>query len=82
MSAFEAAFASMGFFRCDNREYEPGWLKVAVFGTPEGLPTHAARQLPNGRWTSMAAIAGALVVLTLNVVLLLQTFGVPIPGLD
>ena len=35
----------------------------------------------NGRWTSAAAIVGALVVLTLNVVLLLQTFGVPIPGL-
>ncbi|HEX5078540.1 MAG TPA: Nramp family divalent metal transporter [Geminicoccaceae bacterium] len=39
-------------------------------------------EFANGRWTSMGAIAGALVVLTLNVVLLLQTFGVPIPGLD
>jgi manganese transport protein len=35
----------------------------------------------NGRWTSGAAIAGAAIVLALNVVLLLQTFGVPIPGL-
>jgi manganese transport protein len=36
----------------------------------------------NGRWASGAAIAGAAIVLALNVVLLLQTFGVPIPGLD
>ncbi len=36
----------------------------------------------NGRWTSAAAIVGATVVLALNVVLLLQTFGVPIPGLS
>ena len=35
----------------------------------------------NGRWTSGAAIAGAAIVLALNVVLLLQTSGVPIPGL-
>jgi manganese transport protein len=36
----------------------------------------------NGRWTSAAAIGGAAIVLALNAVLLLQTFGVPIPGLD
>jgi manganese transport protein len=36
----------------------------------------------NGRLTTVAAIVGATVVLALNVVLLLQTFGVPIPGLD
>jgi manganese transport protein len=35
----------------------------------------------NGRWTGAAAIAGATAVLALNAVLLLQTFGVPIPGL-
>jgi manganese transport protein len=35
----------------------------------------------NGPWTRAAAIAGAGVVLALNVVLLAQTFGVPVPGL-
>jgi manganese transport protein len=39
-------------------------------------------EFANGRWTSGAAIVGATVVLALNAVLLLQTFGVPIPGLD
>jgi manganese transport protein len=35
----------------------------------------------NSRLTNIAAIAGTVVILALNVVLLLQTFGVDIPGL-
>jgi manganese transport protein len=35
----------------------------------------------NGPLTHLAAIAGTVVVLALNAVLILQTFGVPIPGL-
>jgi manganese transport protein len=35
----------------------------------------------NGRLTNVAAVAGAVVVLLLNTVLLIQTFGLPIPGL-
>ena len=35
----------------------------------------------NGRLTTIAAIAGAVIVLSLNAVLILLTFGVPIPGL-
>ena len=35
----------------------------------------------NGRLTDMAAIAGATIILALNMVLLLLTFGVAIPGL-
>jgi len=35
----------------------------------------------NSRWTSVAAIAGTVCVLLLNGLLILQTFGVSIPGL-
>ena len=35
----------------------------------------------NGRWTNAAAICGAALVLALNAILLLQTFGGAIPGL-
>jgi manganese transport protein len=38
-------------------------------------------EFANGRWTKVAAIAGTVVVLLLNGVLLLQTFGVALPGL-
>jgi len=30
---------------------EPGWAKVAIYATDE-RPTHAARQLSSGKWTS------------------------------
>jgi uncharacterized protein len=39
-------------------------------------------QFINGRLTNIAAIVGTAVVLGLNVFLILQTFGVPIPGLS
>ena len=39
-------------------------------------------QFANSRLTNIAAIAGTAVVLGLNVFLILQTFGVPIPGLS
>ena len=38
-------------------------------------------EFANNRLTDIGAIAGTAVVLLLNVVLLLQAFGVPIPGL-
>jgi len=36
----------------------------------------------NGRLTNLAALLGTIVVLALNLFLILQTFGVPIPGLS
>jgi manganese transport protein len=39
-------------------------------------------RLANGRLTHVAALAGTLIVLLLNAVLILQTFGVSIPGLE
>jgi manganese transport protein len=38
-------------------------------------------EFANGRLTDIAAVAGSVVILLMNAVLLLQTFGIPIPGL-
>ena len=38
-------------------------------------------EFANGRLTDIAAVAGAVIILALNAVLLLQTFGISIPGL-
>jgi manganese transport protein len=38
-------------------------------------------EFANSRLTDVAAIIGTVIILCLNVVLLMQTFGVPIPGL-
>jgi hypothetical protein len=50
-NSFIKLFESIGYSICDNEELEVGFLKVAIF-TSNNLPTHAARQLLNGLWTS------------------------------
>jgi hypothetical protein len=45
-------FASLGYADCGlNADMEPGFEKVALFAQSL-FYTHAARQLPNGKWTS------------------------------
>jgi hypothetical protein len=50
--AFQHAFASLGYLSCEGKEVEPGFEKIALFADETGAPTHAARQLSTGRWTS------------------------------
>ena len=45
------AFRSLGFEECDEGGLERGYEKVALYGSTF-LYTHAARQLPSGKWTS------------------------------
>jgi hypothetical protein len=45
-------FEFLGYQRCANdASLDEGFTKVAVFGDADGY-THAARQLPDGRWSS------------------------------
>ena len=52
LEAYVAAYAHLGYELCDSPEFEAGFEKVALFANAQGVPTHAARQLRNGRWTS------------------------------
>jgi hypothetical protein len=52
LEAFMALFALQGYAPCPLEDEEPGFERVAIFATADGTPTHAARQLANGRWTS------------------------------
>lgn len=52
VSAFIQAYVSLGFELCDSDQLEPRYEKVAIYVDPAGKPTHSARQLNNGRWTS------------------------------
>ncbi len=49
--AFVAAFATLGYVVCDSEDFEAGYEKIALFADADG-PTHASRQLANGRWSS------------------------------
>lgn len=54
--AFEAVFSSLGYESCPDGSLEVGYEKVALYVSAdengELKPTHAAKQLSDGRWTS------------------------------
>ena len=52
LEAFQAVFAALGYAVCGSEQLEVGAEKIALFADFSGLPTHAARQLADGRWTS------------------------------
>jgi len=52
LDAYIRAFETLGYNICQNVNYEPGFTKIAIFIKANGIPSHAARQLDTGRWTS------------------------------
>ena len=50
--AYAEAFFSLGFEICQDATWEEGLEKVAIFADSNDFPTHAARQLADGAWTS------------------------------
>lgn len=48
-------FGRLGYKECDGKEFEPGFLKVAIYEL-DGECSHASRQLPDGKWTSKLGI--------------------------
>ena len=51
LNAVTKAYETLGFVLCQGDHLEPGTEKLAVYAR-QTLPTHVARQLSNGRWTS------------------------------
>jgi hypothetical protein len=51
-SAFVRAFKTIGYERCRSLRLARGYKKVVLYIDSSGSPTHMARQLPNGKWTS------------------------------
>lgn len=54
VDSFIQAYAVLGYKVCSSqcRELEPGFQKIALYVDEDGIPTHAARQLATGEWTS------------------------------
>lgn len=52
LAAFVSAFGSLGYQVCTDGQLEDGIEKIAIFADTSGKPTHAARQLADGWWTS------------------------------
>ena len=51
ISAFVEAFSLLGYSECEDPTHEPGMEKIALYAKGK-TPTHAARQLRDGSWTS------------------------------
>lgn len=51
LEVLRRAFRLLGYEDCPDGTLEAGYEKVALYGE-SALYTHAARQLPSGRWTS------------------------------
>lgn len=49
--AYAQAFATKGYVPCDSAKIESGVEKVALYAK-NNVPTHAAKQLPDGWWAS------------------------------
>lgn len=46
-------FEGLGYMECGmDKSIEPGYSKVALYQDGDGLWTHAAKQLQDGRWTT------------------------------
>src|SRR5258708_35906706 len=45
-------YQMLGYNVCESRAAESDVEKIAIYAEPDGLPTHAARQLSSGKCTS------------------------------
>lgn len=52
LEAYKEAFRRIGFEECSDGSFEDGYEKIALFVNRAGTPTHAARQIDEGKWSS------------------------------
>lgn len=52
LDVFIQAFGTIGYVPCETSDLEPCFEKIAIYVDALGKPTHVAKQLPDGNWTS------------------------------
>jgi len=52
INSFVELFSLQGYKVCPCATHEHGFEKVAIYAKPNDEPTHAARELESGKWTS------------------------------
>ncbi len=52
LSAYIQAYQTLGYTSCESEVLEIGYEKIALYVDDRGVPVHAAKQLPNGKWSS------------------------------
>ncbi len=56
INTYVEAYKSIGYQNCSDEIMEPKFKKVAIYADSMNMPTHAARQLVSGNWTSKLGI--------------------------
>jgi hypothetical protein len=60
VEAFIRAYGTIGYIECEDGLLEPSFEKIAIYAVQEMggalTPTHAAKQLSDGRWTSKLGV--------------------------
>lgn len=62
-------FTDRGYANTENRAYEDGYEKVAIFRNANGDFSHVAKMLPSGAWTSKLGLLQDIEHETLEVLL-------------
>ena len=52
LASFVAALGELGYEPCEGHQVEPGFQRIAIYVGRDGVPTHLARQLASGVWSS------------------------------
>lgn len=52
IEAFHQAYQTLGYEVCESDVLESGFQKIAIYVDSQKTPTHVARQLRDGKWTS------------------------------
>ena len=52
LESYVSAYETLGYRVCQSTELEHDYQKIALYVSQAGIPTHAARQLATGQWTS------------------------------
>lgn len=52
LDVYIRVYETLGYTTCKNAVYENDFEKLAIYVDSNGKPTHAARQLSSGKWTS------------------------------
>jgi len=56
LECFIRTFGTENYVPCPNADLEQGFEKIAIYVDSQGIPTHAARQLSSGTWTSKLGV--------------------------
>lgn len=56
LTAYIEAYEQYGYETCESESFEEGFEKIAIYVDHNQKPTHAARQKPDGTWTSKLGI--------------------------